>query len=199
MTKSLAKPRFFKKPDELRAWLEKNHAEQSELWIGLYRAKAAHQGVVYQQALDEALAFGWIDGVRQSIDDDTWMIRFTPRKQGSSWSVVNVKRAKELDAEGKLAPAGKKAFEERDLKKAEKSYSYENERTFFSDDEEMGFRQSQKAWQFWLAQPPSYVKIARFWVTSAKRPETRSKRVKELIASSEKGERLKQFTYVKKP
>jgi uncharacterized protein YdeI (YjbR/CyaY-like superfamily) len=185
------KPRFFRKQSDFRAWLEKNHAKESELFVGLYRASAADRGVGYKQALDEALCFGWIDGVRKSIDDETWMIRFTPRKKGSIWSKVNLKRAEELIASGEMAPAGRRAFDERDMKKAGTSYSFEKPPMFLTDDMEMGFRQHNKAWKWFVAQAPSYQKVAVHWVMSAKREETRHKRLGELIADSAKGQRVK--------
>jgi uncharacterized protein YdeI (YjbR/CyaY-like superfamily) len=185
------KPTFFKKQSDLRSWLSKNHDAKSELWIGLYRAKAASKGVVYKQALDEALCFGWIDGVRKGIDDETWMIRFTPRKKGSIWSRVNLKRAEELIASGAMAPAGRRVYDERDMKKAGTSYSFENEPLHLTDDMEMGFRTHGKAWKWFVAQAPSYQKVAVYWVMSAKKQETRDKRLGELIADSAKGQRVK--------
>ncbi len=107
-------PRFFRSPAELRSWLEKNHAAASELWVGLYKRGSGRTGIAYSRAVDEALCFGWIDGLTRSIDDSRWTIRFTPRKQKSNWSAVNIKRFGELRAEGRVVPAGLEAFERRD-------------------------------------------------------------------------------------
>lgn len=187
----LASPRFFKKPSDFRAWLQKNHATKTELIIGLYKAKAAHRGVTYKQAIDEALCFGWIDGVVKSIDDEQWMIRFTPRKPGSHWSKANIAKAKRLIASGAMTPAGLAAFEARDAATAGKKYSFENDEAHFSDDLERAFRRNTKAWQWFIAQAPSYQRTATFWVMSAKRDVTRDKRFAELLADSAKGRRVK--------
>lgn len=184
-------PRFFRTQRELRAWLERHHATSSELWIGLYRAHARDRGVVYGQALDEALCFGWIDGLRKGIDDDTWTIRFTPRKKGSIWSKINLRHMERLIAAGVVAPAGKRVFDERDTKKAGSTYSFENPTRRLDDDEERLFRKNMAAWAWWSAAAPSYRKTAVHWVHSAKQAETRARRLATLIADSARGERIK--------
>lgn len=186
------KPRFFKKQSELRAWLREHHARSTELWIGLYRVKAGDRGVVYKQALDEALCFGWIDGHRKSIDSDTWMIRFTPRRKGSIWSQVNLKRAEELIASGAMTESGRRAYEERDREKAGSSYSFEQRSAArLTDDMQASFRSHDQAWRWFAAQAPSYQRTAVFWVMNAKKEATRNKRLGELIADSAKGRRVK--------
>lgn len=175
-------PIFFKAQNELREWLALHYASATELHIGFYKKGAAGQGITYQEALDEALCFGWIDGVRKSIDATTWMIRFTPRKPKSIWSKVNLKRAAELERAEKMHPAGLAAFHAPD--KRMQRYSFENEPRVFDAAEEKKFRAHKKAWQWFSAQAPSYQRAARWWVTSAKQKATRAKRLDTLIADS---------------
>jgi uncharacterized protein YdeI (YjbR/CyaY-like superfamily) len=180
---------FFKSPIELREWLEENHDKAIELYVGFYKKSSGQSGVTYAQALDEALSFGWIDGVRKSIDDASYSIRFTPRKPRSIWSLVNIKRAGELAELGLMRPPGLKAFNERDESRS-KLYSYEREVAELDDVYQKRFRANKKAWDFFQAQPPSYRKTATWWVMSARREETRVKRRAALIEGSEKGQRL---------
>jgi len=184
------KPTFFAAPADLRHWLEKNHAKTTELWIGFHKKSSGKPSVTYPEALDEALSFGWIDGVRKSLDDTSYTIRFTPRKPGSNWSLVNIKRVAELEKLGRMKPPGLAAFAQRDEAKA-RQYSYEQRRPRKLDDAyETRFRTHEKAWAFFSAQPPGYQRIATFWVMSAKQEATRLRRLDALIALSEKGERL---------
>jgi uncharacterized protein YdeI (YjbR/CyaY-like superfamily) len=180
---------FFKSPVELREWLEENHDKATELYVGFYKKSSGHIGITYPQALDEALSFGWIDGVRRSIDDTSYTIRFTPRKPRSIWSLVNIKRANELADLGLMGPPGLKAFNERD-KSRSKLYSYEREVAELGDAYEKRFRANKKAWDFFQAQPPSYRKTATWWAMSARREESRLNRLAALIESTEKGQRL---------
>jgi uncharacterized protein YdeI (YjbR/CyaY-like superfamily) len=182
------KPTFFKSQAEFRKWLEKNHDQASELWVGLQKTGSAQKGLVYKEALDEALCFGWIDGVRKSIDESRWMIRFTPRKPRSIWSAINIKRAGELKALGQMKPPGLAAFEGRDGTR-EKQYSYEREALQLEAAYEKRLRANKKAWDFFESQPPWYRRAAQFWVMSAKKEETRSRRLEVLIESSEQGKR----------
>jgi uncharacterized protein YdeI (YjbR/CyaY-like superfamily) len=180
------KPTFFKSQAEFRSWLEKNHDRVSELWVGLQKTGSTQKGLVYKEALDEALCFGWIDGVRKSIDESHWMIRFTPRKPRSIWSAINIKRAGELKALGQMKPPGLAAFEGRDGKR-QKQYSYEREALQPEAAYEKQLRANKKAWAFFESQAPWYQRSAQFWVMSAKKEETRLRRLQALIESSEKG------------
>jgi uncharacterized protein YdeI (YjbR/CyaY-like superfamily) len=188
---------FFGSPSEFRAWLADNHARMSELLVGFYKKDSGKKGITYSQALDEALCYGWIDGVRKTIDESRWTIRFTPRKRGSIWSQVNIKRATELAAAGRMEPPGLKAFQERDPEKTNR-YSFERENVQLDAAYEERFRANKEAWDFFQAQPPSYQKPAKWWVMSAKKEETRLKRLATLIEDSESGRRLAALTYTPK-
>jgi uncharacterized protein YdeI (YjbR/CyaY-like superfamily) len=185
------KARFFPSPTEFRSWLERNHAA-SELWVGLYKRGSTRKGITYSEAVDEALCFGWIDGLTRSIDESSWMIRFTPRRQRSHWSEVNIKRFGELRAEGRVAPPGLEAFERRD--RAERKYSYESPPKSLAPRYEKRFKADKRAWTFWQTTPRSYQKAAMFWVMSAVREETRELRLGVLIDSSRNGERVPPLT-----
>lgn len=180
------KPTFFKTQTELRTWFEKNHADTPELVIGFYKKDSGRGGITYQNALDEALCFGWIDGIRKSIDETKWMIRFTPRKKKSIWSDVNIKRATELEQAGQMHAAGLAAFHGRD-EKLQKQYSFENRDRKLDAAFEKIFRANKKAWAWFSAQAPSYQRAASWWVISAKQEATRAKRLKTLIHDSEAG------------
>ncbi len=182
-------PRFFRSADELRAWLEKAHDSVSELWIGFFNQRSGQTGITYKQALDEALCFGWIDGVRKSVDEGRYMQRFTPRKARSIWSLVNIKRVGELKALGRMCAPGLAAFARRDEKRSG-VYSFERANVRWSGALERLFRASAPAWAFFQSQPPGYRRIATWFVMSAKKDETRLKRLTTLIALSEKGRRL---------
>jgi uncharacterized protein YdeI (YjbR/CyaY-like superfamily) len=183
------KPIFFKSAAEFRAWLELNHDQVSELLVGFYRRESGRGGIAYPEALDEALCFGWIDGVRKRCDEDSYTIRFTPRKPGSIWSAVNTRRVGELIKLGRMHPAGQSAFDGRDAKKTNK-YSYERETCKLEGVYEKRFRANKKAWVFYRAQAPWYRRTACFWVVSAKREETRLRRLEKLIADSTAGRRI---------
>ncbi len=176
------KPRFFASPAEFRAWLQEHHAVSQELWVGFHKRDSGRPSITWPESVDAALCFGWIDGVRKSLGDNSYVIRFTPRKPRSRWSAVNVDRARELAATGLMHPAGMKAFEQR----VESAYSYEQRRSpeFGTEDEKL-FRANRKAWKFFQAQPPWYRRTATFWVVSAKKPETRTRRLLALIGDSE--------------
>lgn len=182
------KPRFFKSAADFRAWLSKNHATTSELLIGLYK-KELRRGITYPEALDEALSFGWIDGVRKRIDANCYTIRFTPRKRGSIWSQVNIKRVQELIASGQMGEVGLRVFQERDKAKA-RLYSYEREQAKLDRVLEATLRANRKASLFFDAQPPGYRRTIIFWVMSAKKEETRIRRMKRLIEISAKNTRI---------
>jgi len=183
------KPQFFKSAAEFRAWLEENHGRASVLLLGFYRRESGKGGITYPEALDEALRFGWIDGVRKRFDASSYTIRFTPRKPDSIWSAVNTKRVGELMKLGRMHPSGQKAFDTRDRQRA-KLYSYERANCQLSADHERQFRANKKAWEFYQAQAPWYRRTSCWWVTSAKRDETRQRRLAKLIADSAAGRRI---------
>lgn len=184
-------PIFFKDAAALREWLERNHESATELWVGLYRVGTGKAGLRWADIVDEALCFGWIDSVRRSIDDERYMNRITPRRRGSTWSAVNIRRVGELIAEGRMRPAGLAAFEAR--KQADGgAYSYEVSPEL-SAAFEAAFRENPAAWERFQRLPASYRRTATWWVTSAKREDTRRRRLAQLIAASERGERLPQF------
>jgi uncharacterized protein YdeI (YjbR/CyaY-like superfamily) len=189
----MAKPRFFKTPADFRRWLERNHAKETELLVGFYKVDSGKPSITWPQSVDEALCFGWIDGVRRSVDDISYSIRFTPRKPRSNWSTVNIKRATELSAAGLMAPAGLAAFERRDEKLSE-VYAYERKSAALPADAEKKFKADKKAWENFSKMPPGYRRLVSHWVGSAKREETREKRLAELIALSRRGERIPQLT-----
>jgi len=181
---------FFATAAEWRAWLERNHASSDGLVLGLAKANSGLAFIGYAEALDEALCFGWIDAVRKSIDDTRWTIRFTPRKKKSIWSAVNIRHVARLTDAGRMAPPGLAAFEGRDRGK-EKSYSFENHDAAFAPEEEAAFRANAPAWAWFEARPKSYRHPAVWWVVSAKKPETRQKRLETLIAESAAGQKVK--------
>ncbi len=188
---------FFESPSAFRAWFEENHAHAKELWVGFYKKSTGKPSITWPEAVDQALCFGWIDGVRKSIDENSYKIRFTPRKPRSIWSSVNIKRVGELLELGLMQPAGLKVFEERDQKKSE-LYSYERQKALLDTEFEQKFRANTKAWEFFQSQAPSYQKTATWWVMSAKKEETRLKRLMTLIEDSENGRRLANMTYTAK-
>jgi uncharacterized protein YdeI (YjbR/CyaY-like superfamily) len=177
-----------------RAWLTKNHATASELYVAHYKKSSGKVAMTYAEAVDEALCFGWIDGVINKIDDEKYMHRWTPRKAGSIWSLVNVRHVERLAAAGKMTAAGIAAFEARSANKTG-IYAFEqNEPAAFSPEQEARFKSNKAAWAFWQKQPPGYKQVCTFYVTSAKREETRERRLMLLIDDSEKGVRLGEAT-----
>jgi len=182
VTKPAAAPRAFRSPAAFRAWLATHHATTPELVVRLFKVASAHRGIVYPQALDEALCFGWIDGVRRSLDAEAYVIRFTPRKPTSTWSAVNIARMKALIEQGLTQPAGLAAFEGYEART--NRYSFEREQASLPPEEEQRFRAHDRAWAFFQAQPPGYRKTVLHWVTSARRPETRVRRLDGLIRES---------------
>ena len=186
-------PTFFATPADFRQWLEKNHETASEVWVGFHKTKTGKPSITWPESVDEALCFGWIDAVRKRIDDDSYMIRFTRRKPGSIWSLVNVRKVEELIRQKRMRPAGLKAFEARDEKKTG-IYSFEGAAHAFDAVAEKQFRSHEKAWSFYEKQAPSYRKAAEHWVMGAKKEETRAKRLARLIEDSESGVRLAHLT-----
>jgi len=175
---------YFAKPEELRAWLDRHHDDRDELLVGFHKRGSGVPSVTWPEAVDEALCFGWIDGVRRSVDERRYTIRFTPRRPRSVWSAVNIRRAKALEREGRMRPAGQRAFARRADERSA-IYSYEQRRTAQLDPEmQERFRAARTAWEFFQGQPPWYRRAAVHWVTSAKRSETRERRFGILLASS---------------
>jgi uncharacterized protein YdeI (YjbR/CyaY-like superfamily) len=188
---------YFKSTTEFRDWLEEHHDTAEEVWVGLYKKKSKKVGITYTEALDEGLCYGWIDGLRKSVDDERWKIRFSPRTSKSIWSQVNLKRIKELIDEDRVQPPGMKAYEERD-ESLTNQYSFERENAELSKEFEAQFRANEKAWQYFQDQRPSYRKQTIWWVISAKRESTRQRRLEELIDSSANGVWIKSMRWGKK-
>jgi len=184
------KPVFFATPAKFRDWLEKYHRKRQELWVGFYKKSSGKLSVTWPEAVDEALCFGWIDGLRINIDAASYTIRFTPRKPRSTWSAINIRRAKELQAAGLMSAAGLDAFARRSDDRSA-IYSYEQRKSAHLDeDQEKLFRANRDAWDFFQSQIPSYRRSATYWVTSAKKEETRAKRLATLIGCSEQGKAI---------
>ncbi len=187
-------PIYFTSPDELRDWFDANHQTATELWHGSYKKAAGKPTVTWSEAVDEALCVGWIDSVRYSLDPERSAQRFTPRRKGSNWSAINIAKVKELTAQGRMRPAGLAAFEARTEERSA-IYSYEQlHLAALAPDEDAAFRANEMAWDRFQALPPSYRRTAIYWVVTAKKPETRVRRLATLIEDSAAGRRLKQLT-----
>jgi uncharacterized protein YdeI (YjbR/CyaY-like superfamily) len=190
----LMDPTTFETPQAFRAWLEQHHDSASEVWVGYFRKATGKPSMTWAESVDEALCFGWIDGVRRRIDDERYTIRFTPRRKGSVWSVVNVGRVAELRKQGRMRPAGLKAFAAR---REDRSgiYSYEQRASATFDPAfERRFRANEKAWAHFDARPASYRQAAIRWVMSAKKEETRERRLATLIEDSAAGRTVRPLT-----
>jgi uncharacterized protein YdeI (YjbR/CyaY-like superfamily) len=186
-------PTFFRTPSAWRKWLAKHHARTAELWVGFYRKDSGRESITWPESVDEALCFGWIDGLRKSVDEVSYQIRFSPRKPGSVWSAINIRRARELIEEGRMQPAGRAAFE---VRKENRSgiYSYEQRGEQLQAPYDRLLEKNRAASNFFQAQPASYRKAVGWWVVSAKREETRLKRMAKLIEHSARGQRVPEFT-----
>ena len=182
------KPTFFRSAKEFRAWLEKHHAKE-ELLLGFFKVSSGKGGITHKEALDEALCFGWIDGVGKSLNVDSYTIRFSPRRSGSHWSRINIKRAHELNAAGLMHAVGLAAFERRDEGKTI-NYSYELSAARLTPAYEKRFKANKTAWAFFTSQAPSYQRVSKFFVMSAKKEETRARRLEILIRDSAAQRRL---------
>jgi uncharacterized protein YdeI (YjbR/CyaY-like superfamily) len=191
------KPRFFRNSSILRKWFEKNHLTQTELLVGFYKVGSGKASITWGEAVDEALCFGWIDGVRKSIDKESYCIRFTHRKAGSIWSAINIRKVNELMKKDLMHPKGLAAF---DKKKDHKSkiYAYENKALKLSTAYQKKFKANKTAWAFFRSMPPSYQKTAIYRVMSAKQESTRNSRLEVLIRDSESGLRIKALCYASK-
>ncbi|PYQ27481.1 MAG: bacteriocin-protection protein [Acidobacteria bacterium] len=176
-------PTFFETPQAFRKWLVKNYDKADELLVGFYKRGSGRKSITWPESVDCALSYGWIDGVRKRIDDESYTIRFTPRRRGSIWSAINIKRVAELEKLGLMTDAGRKAFAARDEKKSA-IYSYENAPKEFPAEMLARFQKNKKAWQWWSEQPPWYRRVTTHWVVSAKKEETRERRLATLIEDS---------------
>jgi uncharacterized protein YdeI (YjbR/CyaY-like superfamily) len=179
-------PTFFTKPSDFRKWLQKNHKRETELVVGFYKVGSGKLSMTWSESVDEALCFGWIDGVRTSIDKESYQIRFTQRKSTSIWSAININKIEALTKQGRMKPAGFSSFEKRKETKS-KIYSHEIEEVKLSQDFENQFKANKKAWDYFQTLAPSYRKPSTNWVMSAKLEATKIKRLNQLIAESEKG------------
>jgi uncharacterized protein YdeI (YjbR/CyaY-like superfamily) len=182
-------PKFFKDQHAFRAWLEKNHAKEQELLVGYYKVDSGKPSMTWSESVDQALCFGWIDGVRRSLGDEAYTIRFTPRKPTSNWSAINIKKVDVLTKGGLMAPAGLAAFAKR---KDERSgiYGYENRPQDLPEEHAKVFKKNAKAWNFFSSVAPSYRRAVTHWVVSAKKEDTQRARLEKLIAACAKGKRV---------
>jgi len=183
------RPTFFATPARWRAWLERHHATGTELWVGFHRKDSGIPSITWPESVDEALCFGWIDGLRRSLDATRYVIRFTPRKPRSHWSNVNVKRYGELLAAGAVHAAREAAFARRDAERTGTA-SYEQAEVAFTPAQTRTFRAAAKAWAWFSAQPPWYRRTATWWVISAKQEPTRARRLAQLVADSAVGRQV---------
>ena len=182
--------RFFKTPDALRKWFDAHHQRADELWVGFYKKGSGRASVTWPEAVDEALCFGWIDGVRYRLDDESYTNRLTPRRKGSTWSAINIARVEALTKEKRMQPAGLAAFAQRNANKSG-IYAYEQRHDTLLEPYAGLMKKKAGAWDFFQAQPPSYRKVVAWWVMSAKKDETRRSRLAKLIAACARRERLR--------
>jgi uncharacterized protein YdeI (YjbR/CyaY-like superfamily) len=181
---------FFETPSELRAWLEEHHATASDVWVGFYKKGSGRRSLTWSEVVDEALCFGWIDGKAQRIDERRYRQRLSPRRRNSNWSALNVAKVAELRAQGRMTPAGEAAFAAR-REESSGTLSYERRHeAAFDAEQEAAFRKNAPAWEWFAAQSPSYRSLATFWVVSAKRPQTRARRLATLVERSSEGLRV---------
>jgi uncharacterized protein YdeI (YjbR/CyaY-like superfamily) len=178
------KPKFFTSVDKLHDWYLKNHKKKDEIVIGFYKVSSGKKSILYQDAIDEALAFGWIDGIRRGIDETCYNTRFTPRRKNSIWSQINIKRIAYLKKSGRMQPAGLEVFKNRNPERTN-LYSFEQKNLQLRSDYEQQLKANKKAWDFFQSRPPSYRKPSIHWIMSAKQEETRLRRLHRLIHDSE--------------
>ena len=183
---------FFKKSVDFRNWLQKNHKKKKEVIVGFYKKSTSKPSITWPESVDQALCFGWIDGIRRSIDEESYSIRFIPRNSKSTWSAVNIKKVEELKKLGLMKPAGLVAYKKREDKNS-KIYSFEQTMVQFDAGYEKIFKRNKKAWQNFQLQPPYYRKTVTHWVMSAKQEETRLKRLDRLIKDSEAGLKIREM------
>jgi uncharacterized protein YdeI (YjbR/CyaY-like superfamily) len=185
-------PRSFRTPAAWRAWLEKNHDSSREILLRLFKVHAAHRGVTYKQALDEALCFGWIDGIARRLDEDSYCLRFTPRRPRSIWSRVNMRHVERLIKEQRMTPAGLAAYAKRDEKRTA-VYSFENQPKVLTRPMQKKFRANKAAWEFYREQAPWYQRVTAHWILTGKKEETRDRRLDALIACCSRREIIPQL------
>lgn len=191
-------PTFFPTPADFRAWLEAHHDKLSEQLVGFHKKDSGKPSITWPESVEVALCFGWIDGVRKSLDETSYTIRFTPRKPSSTWSAININLVQKLTKQGLMHPAGLKAFAARNEKKSA-IYSYEQRKSArFTREQEKQFRANKTAWEFFRSQAPSYQRVCTYWVITAKREETRLKRLSELINHSQNRRRIPRLIPPKK-
>ena len=183
-------PKFFPTPEKFRDWLKKNHLTKTELWVGYYKKDSGKKSINWPESVDQALCFGWIDGIRKSVDDNSYKIRFTPRKPNSHWSKVNINKVKVLQKQGLMFPAGLSAFKK--MRKDNSALaSYEQRDVELPKPYLAAFKKNKLAWNYWMNETPSYRKQAKWWVVSAKQEETRDRRFMILMTDSENHLRVK--------
>lgn len=182
-------PTFFATQEKFREWLEKHYQKETELVVGFYKVKSKKPSMSWSESVDQALCFGWIDGVRKSIDDESYTIRFTPRKKSSIWSAINIKKIEVLTKAGLMKPEGKKAFE---LRSEDKSgiYSHEKEPSFLNPEFEKQFKANTIAWEYFTNQAPSYKKVIIHWIMTAKQEKTQLSRLDKAINTSAEQKRM---------
>jgi uncharacterized protein YdeI (YjbR/CyaY-like superfamily) len=190
---SAAEPRFFRTPAELRRWFARHHASATELFLGYWKVGSGEKSVTWPESVDEALCVGWIDGVTRRIDEQRYVVRFTPRKKSSIWSAVNIARVQALEAEGRMQDAGRAAFA---LRREHKSgvYSFEQKSVELPDEYATLLKANRKAWAHFEARAPSYRKAVLWWIVSAKQEATRQRRLAQLIEHGERGALIYQFS-----
>jgi uncharacterized protein YdeI (YjbR/CyaY-like superfamily) len=192
------KPTFFPTPSGFRTWFEAHHDKSRELLVGFYKKDSGRPSITWAESVQVALCFGWIDGVRKSLDETSYTIRFTPRKPASTWSSININLVRKLTNQGLMHPAGLKAFAARDEKKSA-IYSYEQRKSArFTREQEKQFRANKTAWEFFRSQAPWYQRVTTYWVISAKKEETKLKRLSELIEYSQQRRTIPRNTPTKK-
>ena len=192
-------PIYFRGPADLRTWLEANHETAGEVYVGAWKKGTGRPSLTWEEIVDEALCFGWIDGVRRPVDGDRWAIRLTPRRKGSNWSDRNIGRVEALRTEGRMRPAGEAAFSARREDRSGVNSFEQRKGLTLAPEEEARFRAETAAWAWFSAQAPSYRRTAIFWVVSAKRPETRERRLASLIEDSAAGRDVKPIARNRRP
>jgi len=194
MSTDLTQPTFFPNPKDFRKWFEKNHKTAKELLVGFYKVTSGKKSITWPESVDEAICFGWIDGVRKSIDSESYSIRFTPRKPGSIWSAINIKKVEELTKKGLMYPAGNMAFSKRQEKKSA-IYSYEKKPETLSSGFLKKLKANKKAMIFFQSMAPSYQRACIHWIMTAKQEATKIKRLEELIHDSEMERKIRRLNY----
>jgi uncharacterized protein YdeI (YjbR/CyaY-like superfamily) len=182
-------PVFFTTPSSFRKWLKKNHRKEKELLVGFYKVGSGKPSITWPESVDQALCFGWIDGVRRTIDTESYSIRFTPRKPSSIWSAINIKKAEELISLGLMEEAGLEAFKKRTEERS-RVYSFESEAKQLTEEYEKRFKANKKAWKFYISTAPYYKRVIAHWILSAKQEKTRDARLEKAIMASEEGKKL---------